>query len=240
MSDFIDFMRFIDIISKPPNNIIFQKNSNKTTFGGFLTIIFVLSAIVILFYYEFKFFADINYQITSYVSQRFILNEDEKLKFKESEKYNPTLQIKFSLYDNYDNPLSDKFILYDWSNEEIIPRDKIIKRRVNDIFISVLYQCPKNDNQCEIDSVDRESQYEFRFEYRGFYLNLQSEKPLDLLDENIFHSNYLYFNPDIKIETSYKWIVIRCEDEKGLFDFSESNQNKKIKENDNIFIGGKL
>ena len=151
-----------------------------------------------------------------------------------------TLQIKFSLYDNIGEPLSEKFILYDWSIEEIIPRDKIIKRRASDIFISVFYQCPKNDNQCEIDSVDRKPKYELRFEYRGFYLNLQSENPLDLLDENIFHSAYLNFNPDTKLETSYKWTVVRCEDEKGLFDFSESNQNKKIKENDNIHIGGKF
>lgn len=240
MSNFLDFMHDIDIISKSPNNFIFQKNSNKTTFGGCLTIVYVLSVIIIFYYYEFKFFSDVNYQITSYVSQKFVLNKNEQLKFGESKKYNPILQIKFSLYDNNNEPLSDKFILYDWSNEQIIPRDKIIKRRVSDIFISVFYQCPKNDNQCEIDSVDRKSKYELRFEYRGFYLDLQSENPLDLLDENIFHSAYLYFNPDSKIEASYKWTVVRCEDEKGLFDFSESNQNKKIKENDNIYIGGKF
>ena len=240
MSVFLDFMHDIDIISKSPNNFIFKKNSNKTTFGGFLTVIYILSVIIILYYYEFKFLSDLNYQITSYVSQKFVLNKDELLKFEESDKYNPTLQIKFSLYDNKNNPLNDKFILYDWSNEEIIPRDTIIKRRVSDISISVFYQCPKNDNQCEIDSEDKEPSYELRFEYRGFYLDLQSENPLDLLDENIFHSAVLSFNPDTKIETSYKWTIIRCEDEKGLFDFSESNQNKKIRENSNLYIGGKF
>ena len=237
MSFCLDYIHKIDYVSKSPNNIIFQKNSNSTTFGGCLTIIYAISVLSIFYFYEYKFFTDLEYQITSYVSQTIILNKDQKLKFKESEKYNPELEIKFSLYDNNNKPLSDKFILYDWSIKEIIPRETIIKRRVSDIDISVLYQCPNNDNQCEIDSIDRAANYELRFEYRGFYLDLQSENPLGLLKENIFHSDYLNFNPDTKIGTSYKWTVVRCEDEKGFF---ESGLNDEIKENDNIYIGGKL
>ena len=47
-------------------------------------------------------------KITSYISRERVLDEEELIKFKESEKYNPTLQMKFSLTDRNGNPLSDR------------------------------------------------------------------------------------------------------------------------------------
>ena len=35
-------LNFLDILSDSPKNFIFKKEANKTNFGGFLTIIFLL------------------------------------------------------------------------------------------------------------------------------------------------------------------------------------------------------
>ena len=60
------------------------------------------------------------YDITYYISRERVLDEEELIKFKESEKYNPTLQIKFSLTDRNGNPLSDRFVIYDGLNQRFI------------------------------------------------------------------------------------------------------------------------
>ena len=48
-------MRKIDFLSNPPKTFIFQKSSNKTAFGGFLTIIYLLIILIIAFTYIYNF-----------------------------------------------------------------------------------------------------------------------------------------------------------------------------------------
>ena len=56
----------------------------------------------------------------------------------------------------------------------------------------------------------------------------------------LFKTNYINFNPDIKLETSFKRIIIRCEDAKRLLQvFDTDEESYIIKEND-IYIGGKF
>ena len=48
-------MRIIDFLSDSPKTFIFKKSSNKTTFGGFLTLIYGLIVLImsILFYIDY-------------------------------------------------------------------------------------------------------------------------------------------------------------------------------------------
>ena len=60
-------MRKIDFLSNPPKTFIFQKSSNKTTFGGFLTIIYLLIILIIAFTYIYNFVVNDKY-IISYIN----------------------------------------------------------------------------------------------------------------------------------------------------------------------------
>ena len=44
-------MNPLDLISGHPNLYIFQKESNKTNFGGFLFIIYLIIVVIIISYY---------------------------------------------------------------------------------------------------------------------------------------------------------------------------------------------
>ena len=248
-------MRKIDILSQSPNNFIFQKESNKTTIGGVLSAIYIFAIIFIFFYYRAIYYLSLPYDITSYVSEEKILNEAQKQKFLKSEKYNPILQWKFSLWDDVGRNLSDRFMLYDGNTNEIIIRDKIIERRVSDIYVIVVYKCI-NSNNCEIEHEDISVSYQLKFFYQNFLIDPQNEKPIIKSEKNDLGGNYVTFSPDIKMRQSLIWNIVRCEDNKGLFDIfkkevfenfinddEEQKQKKresdKLREND-IYIGGKL
>ena len=108
-------------------------------------------------------------KITSYISRERVLDEEELIKFKESEKYNPTLQMKFSFEDNNGKPLSDRFAIYDGLNQKFIEREEIIERRVNETNIYVLYKCLNGKNLCDIEVNDRTVHYNLIFNYQGFH-----------------------------------------------------------------------
>ena len=48
-------MRKLDFLSDSPKTFIFQKSSNKTTFGGFLAIIYILIILIIAFVYIYNY-----------------------------------------------------------------------------------------------------------------------------------------------------------------------------------------
>ena len=139
-------MRKFDILSQSPTNYIFQKESNKTTFGGFLSILFILIIVLIFLLYRFQFWFHFlyweRYEITSYVSQEKILTEYQKDKFTQSIYYNPSLLLNFSLSNSNDDTLSDRFIFYDYLKKNILKVVKLSKEElvklVSLYFISVI------------------------------------------------------------------------------------------------------
>ena len=235
-------MRKLDIISPSPNSFIFQEESNKTLFGGILSLIYLVSIFTIYLYYRVIFFFSPSYEITSFTSFERGLTREQINKFYQSEKYNPNLQFKFSLLDNNGTNLSERFILYDEFKRKQIQRGEIIERRVNDIDIYVLYKCLENETYCEIDNNDKKAFYQLILYYQGFLINPWNTTPITKLDDNDFNSINFLFNPDFKLEESFKWIIIRMEETKGIsriFDIFKEEEEDNVKEND-IYIGGKI
>ena len=57
-------MRKLDFLSNSPKTFIFEKSSNKTTFGGFLTLIYVLLIFIMSFVYIYNYLINDKYIIT--------------------------------------------------------------------------------------------------------------------------------------------------------------------------------
>ena len=243
-------MRKIDWISRSPNNYIFQNDSNKTTFGGILFLVYLIIALFILLSYLIKFFSNNPFEVTSFISEEKILNDEQQKKFIESEKYNPKLKFKFFLVDRNGKNLSDRFILYDYKIGKRIERGEIIEKRVNDIHIDVLYMCEnKAYDTCEVENKDDSLYFYLIIQYQGYYINPYDDTPIIKLPNNSFHSVLFPFNSDIKLRALFKWTIIRFEDTKGIFKlfvdyfsnlfYNNIKEDNEIKEND-IYIGGKL
>ena len=238
-------MRKLDFLSQSPNNFIFQKESNKTTLGGVFSAIYLILIFVIFLYFRAIYGFSEPYEITSFISEEKIIKDDEQKKFIESEKYNPIIPMKFSLTDGKGNNLSDKFIIVDNPNNVTIERDKIINKRVDDIFFDILYKCDDTNNTnktaCEIEEKDKSTYiFIFKIQYQGFFFLPQNNVPVIQLQGNNFHSVDHAFNPDVKLRKVIRWTITRYEDNKGLsqiFDYFKEKEPENIKEN-NVFIGG--
>ena len=54
-------MRKLDFLSNSPKTFIFEKSSNKTTFGGFLTLIYILIIFIMSFVYIYNYLINDKY-----------------------------------------------------------------------------------------------------------------------------------------------------------------------------------
>ena len=77
-----------DFLSSAPRNFIFQKNTNKTNFGGFLSVIYFIIFLIVSIYYLLSYYNEDNYSI-QYLFHEKILSFEEYYERIQSNKYNP-------------------------------------------------------------------------------------------------------------------------------------------------------
>ena len=222
-------LNFLDILSDSPKNFIFKKEANKTNFGGFLTIIFLLvfllfSILYILDYYEKVYTLESPYEIqnlrlqnTTDVTDREKLNSDPNL--------NPTktfwIYLSSRSLDGKDSPLSDNFLLFQRSNRmyKLIHKEKngsySIRGKLSDITLFLVYNC--SDINCTIRPEDQNEYYHYKIYWQ--VPTLTHQNPSFPVDENKllfrfitkrFSINYLQY-------LDFYWEKIIYKEEKTLF-----------------------
>ena len=190
-------MKKLDFLSNPPKTFIFQKSSNKTTFGGILTIIYFLVILIIAFIYIYNYVVNDKY-IISFINYKEQVTADNITKLEADPDYNPTLNFSFDLLDMNGEPLSKNFLLMDRNTVSLIERNKKYQYKVSDVDIAVIYKCL--DVNCSLQPEDKEiyeSQlyYFFRTRKEFFLLNFQDkEKPLMINHDIHEATHYVYFN----------------------------------------------
>ena len=140
-------MHPLDIISSSPNLYILQKSSNKTNFGGFLTLAFLIIVLIIFIFYLIYYLSEETFTV-QYVHYEKYLNEEEIDKREDDIKYNPYFDFLFDM--GYYGRLPNDFILVNLTNEQLIPRDETLNIRTSDVNIGVLYKCRETDFECII------------------------------------------------------------------------------------------
>ena len=68
-------MRKLDFLSNSPKTFIFEKSSNKTTFGGSLTLIYIFIVFLIAITYAYNYYANDKYIISYIKDQKSILRK---------------------------------------------------------------------------------------------------------------------------------------------------------------------
>ena len=190
-------MRKLDLLfSHSPNTYIFQREANKTNFGGFCCFIYIIFLIVIMSIYLYQYIFTEKYTVeyslffnTSTIKDKINMLSDNDL--------NPTLNFSFDLFkfdiDQVKNEiiltnLSNNYILvnvYESNNyQKIIPinRNTIIRKRVYPLGIGIFYEC-KNSSYI-IEEEDNLSPMNYiNLTYEGFELEHQNwDKPLKAKD----------------------------------------------------------
>ena len=214
-------MRKLDFLSDSPKTFIFQKSSNKTTFGGFLAIIYILIILVIAFVYIYNYVVNDKY-IISYINYEKPMKNVAELGLDKDPNYNPTIDFYFDLCDRHNQPLSKNFILFDAKTNKVLERDNIYQYNTSNLEILVLYNC--SDINCSLKPEDKViyedllNNFYFYIENSVFNIDFQNkEKPI-ILNDTISRFNRYVMVPDLYQEVYDVWKIIKIKEEKGILD----------------------
>ena len=226
-------MRKIDFLSNPPKTFIFQKSSNKTAFGGVLTIIYLLIILIIAFTYIYNFVVNDKY-IISYINSYEPKTDKEISELRKDPNLNPTLNFVFKLFDMFGDPLSNNYLLMNMSTNSLLDRNTIYKCRVSDLKISVIYNC--SDMNCSLRQEDQKYENQFFFTFvlwrQSYIINLQDKEQPIILGDNNYLISQSVMNQDVARTVTNYWRIINITEEKGLLDNFIEKKKK--------FIGGDI
>jgi len=212
-------MHSLDIFSDSPKYFIFQKETNKTNFGGVLTLFFSLIMIFFSILYLLDYLEMDNYSIEYSHIMTSVLDKDIP-KWNENPDDNPNITFRIRLLNINHQDLSENFLIQDLNTHQFLDRIDnytIINSRISDFSIGIFYNCTDKVN-CSLREEDKSKfGYTIQIDYKSKKIDLQnSPKPIteddfwNRIEENFFYK-YLYF----KI---LKWEVIKYKDQTTLFD----------------------
>ena len=227
-------MNVLDFISDSPRNYIFHKTSNKTKFGGILTLIYIFVLILIIVGYLYDYFVNKQYEFGSYYKY---LDDEEKE--KEENEFNPMINFTYFIWDgkmalDIKNKSSmekleefnKKFIACEYNKffednshicEEIIFGDGDAKK-INDIKFIIGYRC-KNKYKCLEQKEGDEEYYNynplmFSFLYLNKILDYENDD-FPVIDGLLRYD--IIFNPFDVVSLNFDWNVFNFEEKMGIF-----------------------
>ena len=221
-------MRKLDFLSNFPKAYIFQQSSNKTTFGGFLTIIYVFIVLLIAFTYVYNYYVNDKY-IISYITYQSKVTDEKREELLKDDEYNPSLNFSFEILDQNYQPLSENFLLVDMRKCIILDRNKLYSYKVSDLVVAVVYNC--SDTNCDLRPEDKWYEYHlyynFKLKKQIFSLNLQDKNQPIQLNNNYLEQIFV-MNQNFMQSVNAYWEIIKVTEEKGLFDNYIGSKKEKI------------
>ena len=135
-------MNTLDFLSTSPNIFIFQKEANKTNFGGVLFLIYIIIMIFISLIYILDYALNEKFEIESYKFNNKTYDEREKRKLEKDEELNPYFDFHLSLKDeNYLISNISGFIENDYIDQEGHYIYKFGHRIGDRYMFIILYKC---------------------------------------------------------------------------------------------------
>ena len=225
----------LDFFSNSPKNFIFQNTSNKTNFGGVLTLIYIIFFLCIIFYYIIDYILKEEYSVeySHYEESVELLDEDETSKYYYNEKLNPYLEFNFQTIIEYnkiryvDNIF---FILVNDTNNQSIPINTSLYKKVTDINLLIIVNETNYVRLKTFQSRYKDSSFSLDINYKGYVLDHQNDdSPLHPIKEG-----FICNKNDIKIKkptaSFFYWNLIKYKADAGIKKLWNKFINKKDEE----------
>ena len=203
-------MHYLDFFSDSPKAYIFQKGANKTKFGGFLFIIYIIimtliSIVYILDYvYNDKYTVEFSRYLNSSMNDKYV--EIDK-------KFDIDMSFKFRILNRKRDSLPEEdFVIF--FKEAIIKQNESIKSNLSDLYdLKIYYICP--DKECKPKIKTR--YFTFEIEYSGFELYHQNDThpPLQMNGDKSFFYR-VNFNFYYSSTIFLYWEVVKYKEENGV------------------------
>ena len=128
-------MHFLDFLNEPPKIYIFQKEKNKTNFGGVLFLIYIIIMLMISLIYIFDYAFNDKYTYEALIFQNYTtIDKTELERINNDTNLNPYIDLIFSF------KYTDKFAIF--NTRELEPNKYYedlsyynFKEKVNDVFL---------------------------------------------------------------------------------------------------------
>ena len=223
-------MKKFDILSQPPRTYIFERYSNKTIFGGVLSIIYLLIMIFISIYYIYNYIIGDKYEY--YYSYRELPEEQKKKVFAGFDP-NPPIHIKLDAINELDWNISSnlKFIYYTKDSEKkIIYRNDWTEITIPDYAIIDLYYSIDDVN--DIKEIEFGENFEVNLTYKTFYLDHQN--PVCPFKKIVIYK-YLRFNFEKNFILYMNWEFTKYKEKNDIFKIFSNYLRRPIQ-----FLDGRL
>ena len=223
-------MKKFDILSQPPRTYIFERYSNKTIFGGVLSIIYLLIMIFISIYYIYNYIIGDKYEY--YYSYRELPEEQKKKVFAGFDP-NPPIHIKLDAINELDWNISSnlKFIYYTKdSDKKIIYRNDWTEITIPDYAIIDLYYSIDDIN--DIKEIEFGENFEVNLTYKTFYLDHQN--PVCPFKKIVIYK-YLRFNFEKNFILYMNWEFTKYKEKNDIFKIFSNYLRRPIQ-----FLDGRL
>ena len=230
----------LDYLSSAPQTFIFQRRSNKSNFGGALSLINLTIFAIITIFYLFSYLNEDNYAI-QYLYQEKTLTGEETSERYNNERFNPYFNFCVSTTVEAEKEISERFGIRRYNGLIFfseVEKSKCYQMKASDLNWVIVYDCfNETDDECHIDpNKFRSTSMNLNIYFNGFVIDHQNKTaPLYRLNGDLvshwFKPVFDIFNPSRQVHT---WNTIRYKEQKGFFSFL-----KKDEDNDYIGLGMK-
>lgn len=221
-------LNFLDFLTDSPNTFIFQKEKNKTNFGGmsFLIYIIIMALISLTYIYDWaindKYIVDALTHInTTFVEKDTSLDTDDD--------FNPYVDFNVTITGSDEYDVDGQFVLQTEFVGDIITEDYNIdhnsifnlhRMRVADFFLIISFDCGQ-DQKCSNyeEEFAPDSFFNVLINYTGYKLAHADDIPLVITEDipKTFSFNIGFLDSIYETLNLY-WETIIYQDQKSLFD----------------------
>ena len=230
-------MHSFDFFSESPNIFIFQKEYNKTNFGGILFSLFTIIMFLISLAYILDYAINEKYTYEALAFYNHTDDEEELKKMNDDKELNPLINVTISLED-------DNFTIHSEQKElDNLEKDHIDEEghsiytfQVNastEASPVIYFKCGEDRNCSSFKEYIKENvgvcPGEIIIVYPGFKIQYDATPPIYKDNPKTVHLYHILYEDEFTIFT-FEWEAIKFKDQKSLFD---TLTNKKTE-----YIGG--
>ena len=217
-------MHGLDFLSGAPKTLIFEKGSNKTNFGGVLTIIYLIIVLIIIITYMVDYAVNPKYSVVYTYDHKFTPDKKSLDDRYNNKDLNPKVTFNLKLGEGI-NEKHFLMVYYNPTTNESHPLNFSETRTENlyDLIFYVVYICntTKNNSEgiCELNDDEIKKNYDMNlyditFNYSGSKIEHQnSESPLK--EEYIQTDFSLSIDEKISVNM-LRWKTIKYTEERGI------------------------
>jgi len=228
-------MHSFDFFSESPNIFIFQKESNKTNFGGILFSLFTIIMFLISLAYILDYAINEKY---TYEAVTFYNHTDDKAELKkmnDDKELNPLINVTISLKDDNFTVYDDYRVLGNLEKDHIDERGySIYTFQVNastEARPAIFFKCGEDRNCNSLkDYIKKYGWINFGkiiIIYPGFKIQYDATPPIYKDNPETFWDYLVLVEDEIKVYT-FEWEAIKFKDQKSLFDTLTNKKTEYI------------